>query len=272
MVVAAQPSWPDAAAVASVLAYVLTRWFGPDALQRDSEDLTATLLILPPSLLDELDLVDPSYWTVPLQVMAFAAAAMLWRTRCSSGWWLRVVLWAAVVSPVVISAVVLPLDGSGTLATLHGDLGVHRTHLFAVGAALWLWATGRSGHTILLMIPAAVAAHHFHTGDLPSSLALGVACGLIAAAATGPDWSHPALRPLIWLAGTSYGIYLVNHNIGYTVMYQLHHAGASPVVQSAAMITASITLGWLHTRTVEQPAARWVASTRPRQPDTAAAR
>ncbi|RAS64797.1 hypothetical protein C8D87_105290 [Lentzea atacamensis] len=112
-----------------------------------------------------------------------------------------------------------------------------------------------------------MAAHHFHTEDLPSSLALGVACGLIATAATGPDWSHPALRPLTWLAGISYGVYLVNHNIGYTVMYQLHQAGASPVTQCAVMIAVSIVLGWLLTRAVEQPVAKWITAAR--SPETA---
>ncbi|MDX8140489.1 MULTISPECIES: acyltransferase family protein [Lentzea] len=250
-------------AVASVITYAVTRWFGPDALGRDGDDLVATLLVLPPGLSAELDLVDPSYWTVPLQVLAFVTAAVLWRTRSRNGWRLRMVLWAAVIAPIVISAVVLPLDDSGRLAALHGDLGVHRTHLFAAGAALWLWATGRAGPTLLLLIPAAVGAHHFHTEDLPSSLALGMACGLIATAATGPDWSHPTLRPLIWLAGISYGIYLVNHSIGYTVMYQLQQAGASPTTQCAAMVAASIALGWLLTRAVERPVAKWITTAWP---------
>ncbi|WP_170166563.1 acyltransferase family protein [Lentzea atacamensis] len=140
-------------AVASMATFVVTRWLGPDALHRDGEDLVATLLVLPPALSVDLDLVDPSYWTVPLQVMAFITAALLWRTRSWDGWCLQAVLWAAVIAPIAISAVVLPLDGSGSLAALHGDLGVHRTHLFAAGAALWLWATGRAGHALLLLIP-----------------------------------------------------------------------------------------------------------------------
>jgi peptidoglycan/LPS O-acetylase OafA/YrhL len=257
-------------AVAAIATWTITRLWGPEALHREGIDLVATLLVLPPGLSRDLDLVDPSYWTVPLQVAAFAVAAVLWRGRWSGGWRLRAVLWIAIVAPVLNSAIVLPMDSSGLLASLHGDLGVHRAHLFAAGIALWLWATGRSGHSILLVVPAAVAAHHFHTEDLPSSLALGAACALVAAAAVGPDWRHPALRPLVWLAGISYGVYLVNHSIGYTVMYRFAQLGASPGTQVVAMITASLTLGWLLTRAVEEPVARRLTARRrpgpPRRP------
>ncbi|MCE6995504.1 acyltransferase [Saccharothrix sp. S26] len=110
-------------AVAAVATWAVTRLWGPEALHRGADDLLATLLVLPPGLSRDLDLVDPSYWTVPLQVAAFAVVAVLWRGRWSAGWRLRALLWVAIVAPVLSSALVLPMDPSGLLASLHGCTG-----------------------------------------------------------------------------------------------------------------------------------------------------
>jgi peptidoglycan/LPS O-acetylase OafA/YrhL len=91
---------------------------------------------------------------------------------------------------------------------------------------------------------------------------VGVSGGiaLICLAARVPDWDRwiPAsLHPVVqWVAGISYGLYLVHQTIGFVVMRQLQDLGAGPVEQSAAMLAAGLLLGWLLTRLIERPAHR----------------
>ncbi|HJT02390.1 MAG TPA: acyltransferase, partial [Pseudonocardiaceae bacterium] len=81
---------------------------------------------------------------------------------------------------------------------------------------------------------------------------------LICLAARIPDWDRwvPASlhRAVQWVAGISYGVYLVHQAIGFVIMRQLQDLGAGPVEQSAAMLAAGLLLGYLLTRLIERPA------------------
>lgn len=71
---------------------------------------------------------------------------------------------------------------------------------------------------------------------------------LICLADRVPEWDRwiPASlhRAVQWVAGISYGLYLVHQAIGFLIMRQLQDLGAGPVEQSAAMLAAGLLLGW----------------------------
>lgn len=50
----------------------------------------------------EFPFLDGSYWTLPLQLMGFTAAALLRRSRWGHGGGLRVVLWVTVLLPLAL--------------------------------------------------------------------------------------------------------------------------------------------------------------------------
>lgn len=266
-------------AVAAVVTHLVVTLAGPESFRRSLVELIATILVLPPNLVEGLNRTDGSYWTVPLQVTMFLVAAALWRTRLGRGRSLRIALWAVVAVPLVVRELglldLLPDD----VARIVTGLGWYRAHLFAAGAAVWLWATRREGPSILLVAAGSVLAQFFYLGPLSekmlsSTVAFGITVTLIVWASVAPNWDHPVvrtlMRPVVWLSGISYGIYLMNHNIGYTIMWQLAARGVDPMTQAAVMIVSSILLGWLLTVLVERPIARRFRARRrpPRSPSS----
>jgi peptidoglycan/LPS O-acetylase OafA/YrhL len=97
---------------------------------------------------------------------------------------------------------------------------------------------------------------------------------LICVAARGQDWPLLAVPPLratlSWLAGISFGIYLVHQQLGYVFARVLVDLGVdSGWVRLLAVIAAAVLAGWALTALVERPAHR--ALTRERGTKVAAA-
>lgn len=247
-------------AVAAVAAYAVLRWVAPKGWsQLEFRDLVANLFMLQ-NWLPDVRLVDYSYWTLPVQVTGFVAGAVL----CSRmrGRRLRVLLWVLVVGPLVMR---FWTNDPGLVRTLYDGFGVHRAQLFAIGVAIWLWSKNRlgSGHLSALLV-CALSAQAVHSSDLESTLGLGVLLLGFCAAAAGPDWNVGPIRllatPIKWLAGISYGVYLVHQEIGYVVLAYLERLGLGPGVRLVAFFGTAVLLGWLLTRFVERPAYQWLTA------------
>lgn len=236
-------------------------WFYPTG-----DDLIANLLMLWNWSPDDYSFLDGSHWTVPLQLTGFTAAAVLYRTRWGHGRKILIVLWSAVLIPLFqwplrVSA---PPEWYRTVAD---GLGVHRWHLFVVGVVIWLWSTRRIGIVhFSAFIAACMLGQSLHNySETPEGLVadwgstVGVCLGMLVVALTayGPDWNTVipqwTYRPIQWFAGISYGVFLMHQTMGYLVCRQLQDAGFGPTAQTAVMLTQGIVLGWLLTRTVEQP-------------------
>jgi peptidoglycan/LPS O-acetylase OafA/YrhL len=200
-------------------------------------------------------MVDFSYWTLPMQLTGFAAAAALFSTRWGRGRPLQVLLWVLVLAPLVIR---LGAEHPGPVQILYSGLALHRAQLFAAGIAIFLWSRRRM-HPIHLcaLLLAALVAQWQHTDDVRSTLVLAAMLGAICLAARGPDWTlGPLARPITWLGGISYGVYLVNQEIGYVVMDRVAQWGGGPILELLAFVTSAVVLGWLLTVSVERPAQR----------------
>lgn len=242
-------------AVAAVGTWLVLQYAAPPdwAHRPGLGDLVGNLLLLP-NWAPGVDYVDPSYWTLPLQITAFAVAAAL-----TLGGWLRGhrvvwLTWATIAVPVLLS----PLAHTGLLGLVFQGIPLHRVHLLAIGVGIWLWSTRRiSGPHLGLLLAAGVTAHHLHTGHEPSTHLFGLLLLAVCAAARGPDWDVAPLRPMLpavrWLAGISFGIYLVHQELGYLVARWLHDLGFGATTQVIGVVAAAIGLGWLLTVVVERP-------------------
>ncbi|MFF0339008.1 acyltransferase family protein [Kribbella sp. NPDC004875] len=251
--------------IAVVFTYVVLVSFGPSNwILPTRHDLWGNLT-LAASFDPTVQLIDGSYWTLPLQLMAFAAAAVLWPRGL--GQRITTLLWIMILAPVALQW----HDRIGhsplwVIQTWNG-LGLHRLQLFAVGIAIWLWAQRRIGVAHLgALIVATVFAQHAHTSDLPSSLGIGVLLVVVALAARGPDWTVFARfrRPIQFLARISFGLYLLNQVVGYLIAYRLMELGADRLVQITGAVIGVIGLAWLLTKYVEEPAYRALAALRVR--------
>lgn len=242
-------------------------WFLPQP-----GDLGANLLMLWNWNPREYAFLDPSHWTVPLQLLAFTAAAVLYscgavRRRPST------LLWAGVLVPIAQWPLRVA-DPPVLYSSVVDGIGMHRWHLFAAGAAVWSWSRGRSSNRQFIpLLGTCMAAQVLHSCtsspagiavDRGSDLGVCLAMVVIAVAARGPRWEPlvpaPVGRFARWFAGISYGTFLLHQSIGYLVCHELQRLGAPPGVQVAGMLAVGVLLGWALTRTVERPVHRFLVA------------
>jgi peptidoglycan/LPS O-acetylase OafA/YrhL len=249
--------------IAVVVTYTAVMLFAPrNWVLPTVRDLWANLT-LAASFDRNVNLIDGSYWTLPLQLMAFAAAALLWPRGIGSR--ITTLLWIMILGPVALQWHGRIDHSPIWVIQLWNGLGLHRLQLFAIGIAIWLWSQRRIGvvHLAALLV-ATVFAQHAHTADLPSSLGIGALLMLVALAARGPDWTvfEKVKRPIQFLARISFGLYLLNQMLGYLIAYRLMELGANRAVQIAGAVIGVTVLAWLLTKYVEEPAFRSLSTLR----------
>lgn len=207
--------------------------------------------------------VDLSYWTLPLQLVAFTAvlAVATWRRR-HRGPRAAVFLWIA----LAIEFALWPIRAHTAwepFRMVHDALGWHRVHLFVIGITVFLVQRRRvsRAHGVAL-IAAGLAAHHLQLQDVVTAPITAACVAAVYAAAVGPDWDkaipQAAHRPVRWLAGISYGVYLAHFSLGVLVMRYLHELGASPGLQVLGLMATGVLVGWALTVLVERPAYRFL--------------
>jgi peptidoglycan/LPS O-acetylase OafA/YrhL len=257
--------------VGTVAATLALDWLAPAGMYRASVgDLFANLAMLWNwNGYHHWDYVDGSYWTLPIQLAALSVAPLLRRSRLGRGRGLRLLLWAAVLVPLLQWP--LAQGAGGLYDSVVDGLGLYRWHLLVAGVAAWMVGTRRlrPGHGTALLA-ACVAAHAVQNGSWASGhlvtdpwsvvgVGLGVAALLVAGrlGERGIDPPRPVAEPARRLAGISFGIYLVHQTLGYVLMLRLQEwFGAGPGVQTAAVLAQAVLLGALMTHAVERPAHR----------------
>ncbi|ASU79711.1 acyltransferase [Actinopolyspora erythraea] len=261
---------------ASVLIFLLTRAFRIEGWYLPSvRDLFEHLLMLWHWNPAEFEFLDVAHWTVPLQLMGFTAAALLYRSRWGHGDRIIGVLWLAMLLPLV-QWPIRASEPPELYRMLADGLGFHRWHLFVAGVAIWLWSVRRIRTThFAALLGTAMFAQWLHSftiapsgelvPDVGSSVCVAIGLCVIALVARGPDWDAvipvAARRPIQWYAGISYGVYLTHQSLGHMVVRRLQDLGAPTSLQTLAMLATGVLLGWGITRVVEQPAHRYLMRT-----------
>lgn len=256
---------PFIAAVITIFVIVrlvaIDGWFEPTL-----KDLRSNLLMLWNWRPSEYAYIDGSHWTVPLQLMGFSAAAMLYASRWGHNWRIYAVLWTAVLAPIAQWPIRVSQPPE-LYRTLVDGFGAHRWHLFVVGVIIWMWSTKRmrTPHfaALLVMCMLAQSLHNYAetpeglVADWGSTVAVCVGMVVIALTAAGPDWNRIvpsfANRPIQWFAGISYGVFLMHQTCGYLVSRKMQDFGFGPTLQTLGMLVTGVLLGWALTKIVERP-------------------
>lgn len=246
--------------VAVLAIFAITQAFAPAGLPRHTYgDLVGNLALMH-LLLPQVEYIDLAHWTVPVQVAGFTVIALLaWRGRVR-GPLATSVMWTVLLVPLAVRYVFMgPGDTPPVwLSMVMDGTGLNRSHLLIAGVAIYRWSQGRMSFTQLYcMLGAVVVAHGKHPPEGDSVLAFAVALVLVCVAAYQPVWDGRLLtrfvRPIRWLAGISYGVYLMHYVVGTIVARRLADLGVPWWGWVPAMVLSAVLLGWALTRWVEQP-------------------
>lgn len=69
------------------------------------------------------------------------------------------------------------------------------------------------------------------------------------------------MKPLLFLGGISYSLYLIHQNIGYLIIKGLTDGGVNSVLSIAIAVATAVVLAWLLTTYVEKPSITWIRNT-----------
>ncbi|WIX75245.1 hypothetical protein QRX50_27320 [Amycolatopsis carbonis] len=104
----------------------------------------------------------------------------------------------------------------------------------------------------------------------PSTIGFAVLLLVICLAARGSDWWFPGLArvapALTWLAGISYGLYLVHQEMGYVLARALLDIGVPGRLRLPAVAAGAVLAGWALTAWVERPLHRRLTARRAGKP------
>ena len=241
--------------VSIALTFGITHWLGLPGKLVTAEQAAANALMFH-SLL-RVPNVDGVYWTLEVELLFYSGMLLLFVL----GWLDRVFLvagallalrciywasaqWAGVDLPYIVWRLLilehLPWFALGlsTHALLSSDNSGHRHRqagVLAAAAVLTLAVTARPGLAVLSLAFFAIA--------------YGAASGRL---------KMLRMPLLVWLGSISYPLYLLHENIGWSLLLRMSAGGWSPWL--ALPVTLALSLGLAHavSRSVEQPAMRWV--------------
>ncbi|EHY87033.1 acyltransferase family protein [Saccharomonospora azurea] len=269
--------------VAVVVIFVTTQLLAPEGLPRHTYGDLLGNLALVHLLVPDVAYIDLAHWTVPVQVAGFTAIALFAASKRVRGTVASAVMWAVLLVPLAIRYLFM---GPGDVVPMWLSIamdgtGLNRAHLLIAGFAIYRWSKKRMSFTQLyLMLIAVLMAHSMHPPANDAVLPYAVAMVLICVAAYAPAWNGRVFtaleRPIRWLAGISYGVYLMHYVMGTIVARHLADLGVPWWGWVPAWFAAAILLGWALTRLVEQPAFdllnKWITPKRQPVPSTEPAR
>jgi peptidoglycan/LPS O-acetylase OafA/YrhL len=217
------------------------------SLQVPSLDIVANFTMLEGFVF--LQAVDGAYWTLTVEIAFYASMLMLWKGPGLARMERILLLWLA--------AKWLLFFWSGMPERIVMLFVLRYIPFFAIGLLSYrVWSGERSWRRQVPYFAALlITVACLESWDLLVAALLLVGCFV---AMIEGKLRFLCVRPLTWVGGISYSLYLVHQNIGFVIMLKADAAGLSPWVGFGLAILVAFTLGTLVNRYVERPAARWI--------------
>lgn len=195
--------------------------------------------------------VDGAYWTLTVELGFYACMLAIWLVRRRFA-----------LEPVIVGWLALKW-----LLALWPDmperaimiLVLRHIPFFVIGMLSYrVWSGERSWRQQAPYIGfALITVAALETADIAA-----VACLLILCfwAMVEGRLGFICARPLLWLGGISYSLYLVHQHIGFTIMVNMGAAGWNPWSGFLVALLVALMLGLLLNRYVERPATRMLSA------------
>lgn len=192
-----------------------------------------------------LPAVDGVYWSLTVELGFYVCMLSLWRLDMMDrietvllGWIGLQMLWWLVPALPSRLAMIMALE---------------YIPFFTIGICAYrVWNGTRQWRDQALPLLAALGATTLAHGASGAAAWLLVAAIFLALVAQRLSWL--TARPLLWLGGISYPLYLVHQNAGYAVMASLQRHGVGAWASLAIAIVAALGMAHAIRERVEQPA------------------
>ncbi len=228
---------------AMLMTTAIVNLIGPSVLHVSTHDFAANLGMF--LAFSGANLVDPSYWTLSVELLFYGHMLALWRLGLLPRIELVLGLWIALKW--------LLLFDSPNSSALGFILLVRHIPFFALGIIGYrIWSGAR---TWAEQLPLAAFAFASVVAIDPIDLGIVwlITAALFALLLCG-RLTFLNRAPLLWLGGISYTLYLLHQYIGYAMMSWLDHFGVPVVFAAGAALGLSLLLAHAVTRLVERPA------------------
>nr|WP_221230992.1 acyltransferase [Sphingobium subterraneum] len=196
-----------------------------------------------------LPAVDGAYWTLAVELGFYASMITLWRLNRLRHIERTLLVWLA----LKVLMFVWPDMPERAIMLLV----LRYIPFFAIGMLSYrAWKGQRTWLQQAPYLAAVLATVALtDTPDLLIAAALLIFCFrlMIGGALRWLCW-----RPLLWVGGISYSLYLVHQHIGFIIMLNGDRLGIDPWISYVVAVATAFALGALINRTIEKPAARWV--------------
>jgi peptidoglycan/LPS O-acetylase OafA/YrhL len=250
---------------ATIATFVLVNRFGPEEFHSTWWDAVVGLTFLTPYV-PGTRFVEPAYWSLVVEMQFYVVVGLVYtlaRGRFTIAW-------------TVFAGVGLLLYCAGSVPELHA-LGSVAKHVFLIeylpnftaGIAFYrLWQGERGGWQGLALL--ALVNHVVVAGDRDWQFHAAHAAMIVAFVLFSLrklDWL--AVRPLVFVGGISYSLYLLHQFIGVSLIALIKRASGLPDLLVAAIAALACgLLAFALTRLVEVPGKRgllnWGAAVLPR--------
>lgn len=226
-----------------------------EPLQRSAYEIAVNVTMLQGLPFTGARDVDWSYWSLFTELLFYLVMLALFASNGLRR--IELVLAMALLAAVAYSAANAAADAYVLHWRIEAALDYLRPILpyapyFVIGICLYrLWRHENVAVAAgLLLAAVATVAATLTTAQLTAALIAIAAFGLIL---TGRA-SLLRTRPLVWLGGISYSLYLVHSFAGRAAMIRLQQAGWSPEAALLAALVAVLAAATLINQTVERPA------------------
>ncbi len=196
--------------------------------------------------------VDGAYWSLTIELSFYFLVLFL--MLCKRTRWTLVSLWVAVVvfllgraawNHGVRNRLTNLLFNSQTLLSY--------AHLFAAGIVFFLIVVKKQRSAVLYVQLATVPVVDAGINGFRSAVVIALAMGVMAGSLlVRPAWLR--IRPILFLGGISYSLYLVHQRIGYVSIRELDRHGMDHWLSVSVTIVVAIAAATLLNIFVERPA------------------
>jgi peptidoglycan/LPS O-acetylase OafA/YrhL len=201
--------------------------------------------------------VDSVYWTLQVE-MSFYLILLILIWRKAVGYAIGVMTGLVVLA--LLDHLFVPRPWSTSYAHLRQLMILEHAYLFTAGMVLYKIREGfRLRYVFILLLCAlcpATAMYWPNNPPIDASVAITLAFIVYLATSGRADWI--ACRPLLYLGGISYSLYLTHHWLGQVFLNRADKWGMNPNLALAAGVSLCLLTASLMTYLVERPSLHWL--------------